>query len=299
MSTAHDWHQQDERSTPALLRLMVRISLRCGRRPSRALLRLITFYFLLLAPRARRASQAYLRRLPGQRANWAASYRHLFCFASTIHDRVYLLAERFEIFDIEINGVEALQAALHRQPGALLIGAHFGSFEVLRAMAREHGELKVAMLMYADNARKIAATLHAIKPEASADIIALGQADSMLLAHQRLEQGHLVGLLADRDLGQGARLECDFLGDKASFPLGPWRMAAMLRRPVFFMAGIHLGGRRYRLQFHQLADFSGIERQQRSAAINAAVRAYAAELERQCRAHPCNWFNFFDFWHRQ
>ncbi len=34
----------------------------------------------------------------------------------------------------------------------------------------------------------------------------------------------------------------------------------------------------------------------RDAAVQEAVRRYAAELERACRAHPYNWFNFFDFW---
>ncbi|MDY0073959.1 MAG: acyl-CoA synthetase [Thauera sp.] len=298
MSESAHWREHGERSTPAILRLMVNISLRCGRGPSRLLLRLITAYFLLFAPRARRASRTYLRRIAGQASGWLANYRHLLCFASTIHDRIYLLADRFELFDIEIDGAEALQAALARQPGALLVGAHFGSFEVLRAMARQQQGLQVAMLMYEDNARKIAATLHAVRPQASADIIALGQPDSMLIAHQRLEEGHLVGMLADRDLGQGPRLSCDFLGKPASFPLGPWRVAAMLKRPVFFMAGIHLGGRRYRLQFRLLADFSQVSRSERSAAIEAAVAAYAAQLEQNCRQHPYNWFNFFDFWHQ-
>jgi predicted LPLAT superfamily acyltransferase len=30
--------------------------------------------------------------------------------------------------------------------------------------------------------------------------------------------------------------------------------------------------------------------------VQEAVRRYAAEIERACRAQPFNWFNFFDFW---
>jgi predicted LPLAT superfamily acyltransferase len=34
----------------------------------------------------------------------------------------------------------------------------------------------------------------------------------------------------------------------------------MLRRPVFFMTGLYLGGNRYRLHFETLADFSQVPR---------------------------------------
>ena len=32
-------------------------------------------------------------------------------------------------------------------------------------------------------------------------------------------------------------------------------------------------------------------------AVTAAIEKYAAVLEKYCRSHPYNWFNFFDFWH--
>ncbi len=299
MTADSDWRQQRERSNLAILRLMVWISLTFGRHIGRVVLHGIALYYLLFAPRARRASQDYLRRVLGRRPGWRASYRHLFSFASTIHDRIYLLNDRFDLFDIEVVGADALHAALAKQPGALLVGAHFGSFEVLRAAARKVGDLRVAMLMYEENARKINATLQAINPRASEDILALGQLDSMLRAHDRLQQGCLIGMLADRGLGGDAALECSFLGGAATFPLGPWRMAAMLRRPVFFMAGLYLGGNRYQIHFEPLADFSAVARSERDAAIRGAAGNYAVRLADACARSPYNWFNFFDFWQRQ
>ena len=105
-------------------------------RVGRVVLHGIAAYYVLFAPRARRYSRAYLRRALGRRAGWADGFRHVLSFASTIHDRIYLLNDRFDLFEIEIIGAEALHAALARQPGALLIGAHLGSFEVLRAVGR-------------------------------------------------------------------------------------------------------------------------------------------------------------------
>jgi predicted LPLAT superfamily acyltransferase len=155
------------------------------------------------------------------------------------------------------------------------------------------------MMMYEENARKINSTLEAINPAATQDIIALGRMDSMLEARDKLDQGYLVGMLADRGLGNDATVDCDFLGKTAAFPVGPFRMAAMLRRPVFFMAGLYLGGNRYQIHFEPLADFSETSRADRNAAMLAAQQRYAERLSYFCRIAPYNWFNFFDFWQKK
>lgn len=294
-----DWLKQQERSNLAILKLMVWISLTFGRRFGRLVLYGIAAYYVLFAPKARRFSRDYLHRALGRWAEWSDGFRHVFSFASTIHDRIYLLNDRFNLFDIEVIGAEELHAALDKQPGALLIGAHLGSFEVLRALGRGRAGLKVAILMYEENARKINATLEAINPRATEDIIPLGRMDSMLQARDRLDQGYLVGMLADRSLGGDATVECDFLGEPAPFPVGPFRMAAMLRRPVYFMAGLYLGGNRYQIHFEPLADFSATPRAEREAAIKAAQQHYAERLSHFCRLAPYNWFNFFDFWQKK
>ena len=294
-----DWRRQQEKSHLAILKLMVWISLTFGRQIGRVVLYGIAAYYVLFAAAARRASRAYLGRALGRWAEWSDGFRHVLSFASTIHDRIYLLNDRFDLFDIEVIGAEALLVSLERQPGALLIGGHLGSFEVLRAVGRGRAGLKVAMLMYAENARKINATLAAINPAATDDIIELGRMDSMLQARDRLDQGYVVGMLADRGLGDDATVDCEFLGEMAPFPVGPWRMAAMLRRPVFFMTGLYLGGNRYRIHFEPLADFSATPRADIAAAITAAQRHYAGRLAHYCRLAPYNWFNFFDFWRKE
>jgi predicted LPLAT superfamily acyltransferase len=209
---------------------------------------------------------------------------------------VFLLNARFDLFELEVHGEAIIQEVLAAGRGAFLMGAHMGSFEVVRAIGRRQPDLKVAMVMYEENARKLNAALSAINPEAVADIIPLGQLDSMLQVQSALDEGKVLGVLGDRTLGGDPTLRLPFLGAEAEFPLGPMRLAAMLKRPVLFMSGLYLGGNRYAIYFERLADFSGIERAERNAAIEAAVAAYAAGLERHCRAAPYNWFNFFDFW---
>jgi predicted LPLAT superfamily acyltransferase len=74
------------------------------------------------------------------------------------------------------------------------------------------------------------------------------------------------------------------------------RAAAIMRRPVIFMAGLYRGGNRYQLVFEPVADFSHVARADRDAQVGAAVERYAALLEKYCRLEPYDWFNFFDFW---
>ena len=296
MSGKAVWRTQRERSNLPTLRLMVWISLTFGRRVSRLVLHGIALYFTLFAPRARRASGPYLQRALGRAPGWRDHFQHILSFASTIHDRVYFLNGRADLFEIEVQGAEALLAALAEQPGALLIGAHLGSFEALRALGRQRAGLEVTMLMHADNARKIGQVLAAINPQAQEDILSLGQPDSMLAARDRLDAGHLVGMLADRGLGDDPSHRASFLGQPAAFPLGPWKVAALLRRPVFFMAALDLGGRRYRIHLEPLADFSRVAPAEREAAMHAAIERYAERLSQHCRQTPYNWFNFYDFW---
>ncbi|HMW18091.1 MAG TPA: acyl-CoA synthetase [Accumulibacter sp.] len=294
---AAQWMARQERSNRSILRLMVWISLHFGRRIGRVVLYGIALYFTLFSPDARRAGRNYLRRVLGREPTWSDGYRHVLSFASTIHDRVYLLNDRFELFDITIEGGDAVHAALAEPGGALLIGGHLGSFEVMRAIGRGLAGLKVAMLMYEENARKLNATLEAINPAARQDIIALGRVDSMLAVQERLTQGYLVGILADRGLSNEATVTLPFLGEPAPFPSGPFRLAAMLRRPVLFMTGLYLGGNRYRVHFEPLIDFSAIPPGERQQAMREAQARYVARLEHHCRQAPYNWFNFFDFWH--
>jgi predicted LPLAT superfamily acyltransferase len=296
ISQQAEWVRRPERSNRAMLRLMTWISLRLGRAPARLVLAGISLYFLLFAPAAKAASRAYLRRALDREPQFADLFRHFHSFASTIHDRVFLINARFDLFQVEVHGEDAIHEVLAAGHGAFLMGAHMGSFEVARAIGRRQPGLKVAMVMYEENARKLNAALAAINPAAVQEIIPLGQIDSMLRVQACLDEGMVLGVLGDRTLGGAPTLRVPFLGADAEFPVGPMRLAAMLKRPVLFMSGLYLGGNRYAIHFERLADFSDLERPGRDAAIQSAVVAYAACLERHCRAAPYNWFNFFDFW---
>ena len=291
-----EWRRRAERGSLPLIRFMAWASVRFGRRASRVLLRIIAAYFLVFGGSARRASHAFLERSLGRAPTLAEQYRLVFAFAACLHDRIYFLKDRFDLFDIEVHGAELVDAG-----SALLMGAHFGSFEALRACGRHLGHRRVVMAMHEDNARQTNSVLLAVDPAALEGVVALGRAQSMIDLAGRLEEGALVGMLADRTLGNEPMASIDFLGSPAPFPTGPMRVAAALRQRVLFMVGIYLGGNRYEIHLEPLADFSTLEslsREERKARVHEAIVAYAGRLEHYARYAPENWFNFHDFWAR-
>lgn len=292
---APEWMAAPERSTLLALRTIAWVALALGRPLARLMLYPITFYFVMFSIRPRAASRQYLSKVLGRRAGLADSFRHYHTFAGTILDRLYLLKEQFSRFDVRIHGAEIVEELVAGGQGCVLLGAHMGSFEIIRSAGRAHG-FKVSMVMYEGNARKIRKLLEAINPALQMEVIGLGSVDSMLKVEAALARGEIVGLLADRTIKGGGTVSCPFFGEQAAFPVGPVRIAAMLKRPVALMFGIYRGGNRYEVHFERLAGLDQIVSRDRDSMTGHVLRRYAERLEHYCRIAPYNWFNFYDFW---
>ncbi len=291
-----NWKTQSERGNMFVLRLITWIALHLGRRVTRCILVPVVAYFFISSPRARRASAKFLSRIPNQPHGVKAVFQHLYVFATVTLDRVYFLNGRLDLFNIEIK--DEYNVALGTAAsgaGLFLMGAHFGSFESVRSIARDYPSLKMVLLMYEENARNIKQLLHAINPNVEQDIISLGQARAMLQVKEKINEGALIGLLADRSLEAVGNTRVNFLGFEANFPTGPFRLAAMLQHPVYFMTGVFEGGNRYSVYLEPIADFS-IPIKNKDTAVDQAVLRYVELLEKHCKKAPYNWFNYFDFW---
>ena len=279
-----------------LLRLIAWIGLHMGRRVTRLRLHPICLYFLLFAPTARRASRIYLGRALGRAATWRDIYRHIHTFACTILDRIFLLNNRFDLFDLHFHQQELLMQVSAGGEGRLMLGAHMGSFESVRACGHSTpGAPPVALLMYEANAQKLGRLMTAINSAASQEIIPLGEISTMLRMRTRLDEGACCGMLADRTFKKDEVTWLPFLGEPAPFPTGAFRLAALIRRPLLLMLGIYRGGNRYDIHFELLFDFSQPGLKRGEAAQQAQAR-YVSRLEHYCRLYPYNWFNFYDFW---
>jgi len=290
------WLEQRERGTLAVMKGGVRLLLSVGHTFGRMLLYPTCAYFIVSSRQARAASRDYLGRALGRRARFLDIVRHYLTFAKTLHDRVYFLAGRTGEFAIEQHGLEVVERTLAKGKGCLLLGAHLGSFEVLRVLGSLERKLPVNVLLYPDNASNADAVASALCPELKERVIPLGRPDTLLRVHECLERGEIVGILGDRSLKSDKTVRCDFLGAPATFPQGPLLLASIVKAPVVLFFGLYHGRRRYSIHFETFADEVNIGRKDRSAELQPWIARYAQRLEHYCRLAPYNWFNFYDFW---
>jgi len=278
---------------------MIWMALSVGRPVARALLYPICAYYLVFSRQARRAIRPYLIRALGRPVGWRDLFRQYHCFASTILDRVYLLAGQDGRFDIDIRGLDLLKDRLARGRGCLLLGSHLGSFEVVRAIGLAHGDLEIKILMYEQNAPMIRDIIRGLNPAVADAVIQTGSPDTMLRVKECLDRGGVVGILADRLLKQDQATPCKFFGKLARFPAGTMWLAGILKAPVILFFGLYRGGNRYEVHFELFADEVTIDRRHRDREIQQWTQRYADRLEQYCRLAADNWFNFYDFWGEQ
>ena len=292
------WQSRPEAGGRLSQRLFLALARGLGRRFAMGILWLTSPWFVWSRRPEREASRAYLGRVLGRAPGIRQLLKHHYWFSIGILDRVYLLSDGDRDFHFEVEGLEHLTAALQEGRGALLFGAHLGSFEALRALSRRYPQVPLDIVLDKQQTPVLTELLGRLAPELAERIIdasAGGTAVTLAMA-ERCAQGDMVAILADRGRQGEAMHAVPFLGRPAAFPVGPWLLAASLKVPVVLCIGLYLGGNRYRLVFEPVAERVDIPRARRAEALDAFIRHYAGRLEHFIRLAPYNWFNLYDFW---
>jgi predicted LPLAT superfamily acyltransferase len=291
------WQDVSEKGSVLGIRVVVAVARLLGRRAAGWMVRLAAVWYALFHPSVRRASRAYLRRL-GAGAGLRDVVHHVFTFAQVATDRIFLVAGEVERFRIARQGDGLLFALRDQGRGALLLMSHMGSFEILRTLSRER-KLPINVLGYFRNATRINDALRRIDPTVDARLIEIRPNDPSFVfeVEDRIRRGEMVGTMGDRVGFDGKSVRVPFLGAEASFPTGPYLLAAALRCPVLLGFGLYRAPDRYDLYAEPFADAIVLPRgPEREAVLGDLATRYARRVEHYCRAYPDNWFNFYDFW---
>lgn len=289
------WAAQPERGAPWITRSALWLALNTGRLAAPLLLWPATAWFLATSATARHASRDYLGRVLARPATLLDITRHFHSFACAVLDRVLLLAGRDAGFAIETEGLDHVLATLAQNRGCILLGAHLGSFEVLRTVARQ-APVPVWALMYRRNAGALTPLLDRLAPSLHDRVLEIGDTASMIQARECVERGEIVGILADRAPPGHRMVTVPFFAQPAAFPSGPFVLASMLAAPVILFHATRTAPGRYNVRFEPFLDRVILNRATRAQDLQSAIASYATALESACRAHPFQWFNFFPFW---
>ncbi len=290
------WSQQRERGSLFAMRLLMAIAALFGRNATRLLLYPICLYFMLCARTATRASREYLTRILGRAPAWREIFRHYFTFASVLFDRALFHSGGENKLSIGSSNLELMFRLCEKHQGAVLVGAHFGAFDITSKINEMHAHARISMLMYEDNARKMTALFESLGGRNRMKVIPIGRIDTLMRAKDEVDTGGWIGILGDRVMCDERMVRVPFMGEMAAFPVGPFLAASALKVPVVLVHCAYLGGNRYQEHFELLAEEITIGRGTRAADLEQWVRRYAQRLEHYCRLYPYNWFNFYDFW---
>lgn len=292
------------------IRFVVGLCTLFGRGVARAFLRFVVFYYVLFHATARAASRQYLERLrahgvplPGAAPSGEVTFgmirRHFCTFAEVALDRLLIAAGKRALFEVSSNGREHLEQLAREKRGALLLGAHLGSFEAMRLGAVTQS-LPINMVVNFSNAQRMQAVVEQLDPTSTTRFISVASQslDFVLRIRECIERGEMVAILADRVGADARATEAQFFGAPAQFASGPFILAAALHCPVYLTFGLYRGENRYDLYCERFAERIELPRKQRDAALAEVVQRYAERLEDYVRRAPYNWFNFYDFWSR-
>ncbi len=282
--------QGRSRGTPLGHRIFIFLIRRVGLRAAYALLVPVSLYFVLAARVPGRAWLAYHARVsPGDRSQrWWVLFKAYHTFGKLIIDKSAVMAGMEDRFDCEHQAADTLQRILDDGRGGLLISAHVGNWQMASYLLKRYrGQVSVVMLDAEQQAIKEA------HDEATRDrqyeVIALKEDMSHLFRIRgALAEGRLVCIHGDRALAGGRTARMPFLGTEASFPLGPFAIAAAFDVPVCFAFVVRTGERRY--------SFSATEPLPHDRDPKVQLGRFVTALEQVVRTHPFQWANFYEFW---
>ena len=285
------WTDKGERGSAWLIHVVVWLARRAGRTVCRALLYPIVLYFLVTDSVTRKSSAEFLQAVHNRKARWRDVFAHIYSFAATLLDRVFMAAGDFDKFDVAIDRLELVDSALQAGNGCVLLGSHLGSFDLLLLAGRAMSQRQINVMMRVDPRSRVRRIVGI--DDSTFNLIQLGRPDSYLQAHDALKRGDVVAILADRTVG-AANLPVRFLDRNTTMPIAPHILAARSKAPVLMFFGLYDKHNRYRIKFVECGATAAPH--SRGSELQPMVDAYAAVLEQYARRYPLNWFNLYPYW---
>ena len=298
------WSAMRERGSYLGMRILLALYSVFGRTICLCVMAPVVFYFFLTGAEQRRASRDYLEHLwqsgkLKQRPNWWLSFRHFLAFGESALDKI--AAWSGDIPRARLNGIDSdlMDGVARNGQGAIILTAHLGNTEVIRALATL-GERKIVnVLMHTEHAklfRRLMHTYSAASPVRAIGVTTIG-ADTAILLSEAVSRGEWVVIAADRVpvSNDNRTVDVPFLGGIAPFPQGPFILGAILKVPAYLLFCVR-DGSGFDVHFSKFADRIELPRRDRLGAIRHYAAQFARALETRVAETPLQWFNFYSFW---
>jgi lauroyl/myristoyl acyltransferase len=236
------------------------------------------------------ASESELRRLA--RLTYRSYGRDTIDFIRSLHmDRAQL-----ETMIVSPN-TRTLDQLIGEGRGVLIVGGHFGNWELGGVALRLLHGLPLTVVGKPEASPVVGSIRHQMRETLGIETLEVGQMiETALRIRQRLAANGLVAMLLDRHLGRD-RVEVSFFGRRTAFLRTPAMIAYMSGAPLLpaFMVR-SADGRFVGTLSDPIRVDSSIPADQ---AVAESTQLFASQLERQIRANPHLWYQFYRYWHSE
>jgi lauroyl/myristoyl acyltransferase len=255
-----------------------------------------TLFFFFFAAPARRTIVANLGViLPGssRAMNHLRAFRTLYNFACTISEAAIHKINKEE-FSYEIIGSEWLEQ-LGAAPGAIVLTAHMGSYDLGAALFAEKFHREIRMVRAPEPDRLTAQHLSASLDKAGEGAVKVDYNTAGALLSfdllKALRDGEIVSIQGDRVEGDVAQIGARLFGKEVRLPNGPFVLALVAQMPIYPLFIARSGYRSYQIIVREpilVLRTSGT----REDHIGEGVLKWTAVLEEVIASRWDQWFAF-------
>jgi KDO2-lipid IV(A) lauroyltransferase len=192
------------------------------------------------------------------------------------------------------DNAHALGPLLARQRGVLLVGGHFGNWELGGIALRQLRDCAVTVVGRPEPSPAVGALRRRMREKFGIDSIDIGHMlETALFLRRVLASNTVVAMLIDRHYGRD-RLDVTFFGRQTPFLRSPALIARMSGAPLLPASMIRQPDGRFVGWFGTPVFVDGSEAGDEP--LRRATQAVAAQLEAQIRANPHLWYQFYPYW---
>ena len=212
------------------------------------------------------------------RATAAASYAHLGREGMSML-RLSRQGPQDVIAITDVEGLEAVRAAVEAGTGAVMVTGHFGNWEIGGAALTARG-IPLDVVAQRQANPLFDRMINDARERLGMTVIRRGNATKEAL--RTLRAGRVIALVADQD-ARGSGLFVPFMGRPASTHRGPALLALRSGAPVFIGTAVRRPDGRYRVR---MTPIPVPDVQDPDARLAALTRAHVAALEAAVREEP-------------
>lgn len=266
-------------------------------------LRFVALYYFLFARKSNKNSFYFFHEVLKYKKTTAylKIYKNYYLFGQTILDKVALMAGVKTKFTINHEGGEVLDKIAATGKGGILISAHVGNWEIAGQMLNRLNT-QFNILMYENERENIKKYMDEVQKKKNVKIIGIkdGEMGHLIELHNAFSNNELVVMHGDRFREGVQTIDTKFLGKTASFPAGPFIMAARFGVPLSIVFSVKETATHYHFFASEPLQVKRARTpEQTEKAVKELLENYVQEVEKMVLRYPEQWFNFYAFWKEQ